>query len=240
MAVDELLLNNFKANDLPIFRLYGWNPSLTLGKFSKIDQTIDLKKLHRKNIQLTRRITGGGVLVHGGDISYSIVMAKNITNKQSVKETYKYLCSFILELYKKLKLRSFFACDLDMKEEKNSFCLAGTESYDIIINNKKIGGNAQRHTSKVLLQHGTIPLDLDKEFFKDILLEDEPFKNTTDLKELNALDSYERLKELIKESFCDTYGIKFIDSKLTSDEEKYINELVDKKYSSDSWNINGK
>ncbi|MEA3352643.1 MAG: biotin/lipoate A/B protein ligase family protein [Campylobacterota bacterium] len=240
MAADELLINSFKANDLPIFRLYGWHPSLTLGKFSKIDQIIDIEKLNEKNIKIARRITGGGILVHGGDISYSIVMPKNIINTKGVKETYRYLCTFLLQLYKKLCLKSRFAASLDIKDKKSGFCLSGTESYDIIINGKKIGGNAQRHTTKVLLQHGTIPFNLHRELFKNVLLEDEPFKNTTDLKELNALDSYENLKELIKESFSDTFGVRFIDSKLSSDEEKDLKELINNKYSSKSWNLNGK
>ena len=44
-----------------------------------------------------------------------------------------------------------------------AFCFSGNEEYDIMINGKKIGGNAQRRPGDAVLQHGSIPLSIDRE-----------------------------------------------------------------------------
>ena len=61
MAVDEALLLNFQEGDVPILRLYSWEPSLSLGRFSKAKESLDLEKVMERKIPIVRRVTGGGV-----------------------------------------------------------------------------------------------------------------------------------------------------------------------------------
>lgn len=41
---------------------------------------------------------------------------------------------------------------------KSPFCQVGFEAYDIIVNGRKIGGNAQKRAKNVIFQHGSIPI----------------------------------------------------------------------------------
>ena len=238
MAIDEVLLNSLNENSLPIIRFYSFKPSLTFGKFSNVDDLIDIKHLKNSKICYTRRVTGGGVLTHHIDLSYSIFLPKRFIKNRGVKENYRYLCSFLINLYKNLGFEAKFANELNLKAIKSDICLAGIEEYDIVIDKKKIGGNAQRYTKKGILQHGSIPLWIDKKLFKPLFLKDEIDKSTN-LKEIGAKISLEELIDLAKYSFKKTFNIKYIDSKLTTQQEKEVKKLIEEKYSKDSWNLKG-
>ncbi len=159
MAIDESLL--LECKDIPVFRLYSWEPNcFSIGRFQKIEDVEDWQRYGKK---WAKRITGGGLLLHGFDVSYAVVMPINLLGKRSVKESYEYICKFILNFYKNLGLNPNWAKDIFANSlSHSSFCQEGFEPYDIIIEGKKIGGNAQKRTKNFILQHGSIPIKTDK------------------------------------------------------------------------------
>ncbi|MDQ1340535.1 MAG: lipoyl(octanoyl) transferase [Campylobacterota bacterium] len=223
MAVDEALIRNLKDDDLPIFRIYGWENSISIGRFSNI------KKLDKK-IDFVRRITGGGMLAHGNDISYSIVLPRRFLKNHGVKESYNFLCRFLINLYKVFGKKAQFAFEKELEIKKSDICLAGLEEHDIVIDGKKIGGNAQRHTKTVVFQHGSIPISFNRVEFDGVV----------SLKELGILISFDELSDKLKESFVKTFEVAFVDDSLTLAEEKDAREFFLNKYTKDEWNIDAK
>jgi len=186
MDFDKVLVENF--NKVPVFRLYSWEKdSFTIGRFQKLEDIPNYQKL---GSNWAKRVTGGGVLLHGFDISYSIVLPVDYFGRVSVKKSYEYICSFIFDFYKKLGLHVEYAKDVDIPLFKSAFCQVGFEPYDIICEGKKIGGNAQRRTKSFIFQHGSIPLKKDRREFSGYALDDFGI----DLSETKA-------KKLLKESF---------------------------------------
>ena len=154
MQKDRELFESFKKSDPPIFRMYRWEESFTYGVSQKAEE---LNFHYGKSS--AKRITGGGILLHGHDISYSIICPNDFVKGKSVKEGYEYLCGFLMDFYRSLGLEPSFAKDLeDITLSKSGFCQVGFEPYDIIIDGKKIGGNAQKRARDKLLQHGSIPI----------------------------------------------------------------------------------
>ena len=237
MALDEALLNNFKEDDVPILRLYQWKPSLSLGRFSNAKNSLNLKMLEQQKISCVRRISGGGILVHGGDLSYTIIIPRKSLKRKSVKENYHYLCRFLIHLYKKLGHDCDFAINLQMEGERSDICLAGNEPYDIIIQGKKIGGNAQRYTRQTLFQHGSIPIKVDEASLKPFFLKDSGLERTATLERLGNFITSERLMELLKETFCETFNVNVVPDTLRSSEEQCAKRLLTKKYTKQRWNI---
>ncbi len=71
MAIDEALLETAKV---PSIRFYRWNsPALSFGYFGKFADVANYAP--RRN--LVRRWTGGGIVFHGDDLTYSIVIPAN-------------------------------------------------------------------------------------------------------------------------------------------------------------------
>ena len=238
MAVDEALLHSFKEGDLPILRLYRWEePSLSFGRFSHTKEVIDWEKLHVRDIPYVRRITGGGILVHGGDISYTLILPRSFIQKKGIKQSYRYLCAFLIRLYQNLGLDAGFAEDLQLDKTQSAVCLAGTEAYDIIIGGRKIGGNAQRHTRDAMLQHGTVPLKIDSERFKGLFLEASGLSQAATLEGLHIDTTEAALTEEILKVFYEIYGTKALKEPLSAKEQALAQKLFDEKYNREAWNV---
>ena len=181
MAVDEALLINFKDTDMPILRLYGWKSALSVGRYSTLWKSIDRQTVEEQKISCVRRISGGGILVHGGDLSYCLIMPRDRLREKGVKESYRDLCAFLIRLYEKLGYKADFAGEHKADKLRSNICLAGNEVYDILIDGKKIGGNAQRHTRHALFQHGSIPMRLDESFCRPFFSKETGFDNAATL-----------------------------------------------------------
>ncbi|NVO00961.1 MAG: lipoate--protein ligase family protein [Geobacteraceae bacterium] len=165
MAIDEALLSCFDPEEsMPVLRLYGWSPpAFSCGRFQKPEEILNMDLCNRGGVQVVKRITGGGVIYHANELTYSLVCPTDLLpGGHNVKEAFFYLTSFLLAFYKKLGLDAVYAAEHFPENkrlgERTPLCFAGVESCDILINGKKIGGNAQRRLKKVLFQHGSIPL----------------------------------------------------------------------------------
>ncbi|MDD2310841.1 MAG: lipoate--protein ligase family protein [Desulfuromonadaceae bacterium] len=165
MAIDEALLRSFDpATSLPILRLYGWNPpALSLGRFQKAAEVLDLARCRADGVAIVRRVTGGGVIYHADELTYSLVCSpEQIPATGSIKDSFRVLTGFLLAFYRGLGLEPAYAADVvpegSRLGERTAFCFAGRESFDIIAGGRKIGGNAQRRLKGIIFQHGSIPL----------------------------------------------------------------------------------
>ena len=238
MAVDEALMRSFSENDMPLLRLYEWeNPSLSLGRFSHPEQSLDPEKMEKSGIEYVRRMTGGGILVHGGDISYTLIVPQNFVRSRGVKSAYRYLCGFIMDFYKRLGLDASFAKEDGPIVQHTESCLAGREAYDIVIDGRKIGGNAQRHTRSAMLQHGSIPLCIDRELFEPL------FRIPSGLPEAGSLKPFDinlprhDILERIKKSFGETYSAELIEQNLSAEVKEFAHKLYNEKYFGKAWNV---
>lgn len=241
MAVDEMLLEGFGENGMPILRLYGWDDaSLSFGRFSKPMECVELEKVGRQKLSCVRRPSGGGVLVHGNDLSYALVLPRRALGGKSVKESYAHLCSFLIRMYEKMGLKAHFARETGAERRHSDICLAAHEPYDILIDGKKMGGNAQRYTSRALLQHGTIPLAFDRALFEPLFREESGLGSAATLDVLGVALTRQVLAERVIESFCETFGTQVVREGLNSSEEERARELMVQKYNDQRWTFYGK
>lgn len=212
--IDKALFKAFENESLPILRLYSWQKSVTFGAGQNPSDYENLLKEYKNNF--SKRITGGGVLFHGHDISYSLVLPSTFIDNRSVKETYELICSFILEFYSNLGLKASFAKDIkSIVLSKSPFCQVGFEAYDIIVNGRKIGGNAQKRAKNVIFQHGSIPIKSIKN--------DEKYGASLEDFSIN-LDFDEAINKL-KEAFEKTFNAQLLESQLNENELNIYNEL---------------
>lgn len=212
--IDKALFKAFENESLPILRLYSWQKSVTFGAGQNPSDYENLLKEYKNNF--SKRITGGGVLFHGHDISYSLILPSSFIDNRSVKETYELICSFILEFYSNLGLKASFVKDIEsIVLSKSPFCQVGFEAYDIIVNGRKIGGNAQKRAKNVIFQHGSIPIKSIKN--------DEKYGASLEDFSIN-LDFDEAINKL-KEAFEKTFNAQLLESQLNENELNIYNEL---------------
>ena len=216
MAIDKALTLSYKKDDMPILRFYTWENSFTIGLGQNIENYSSLKTIYNDNY--SKRITGGGVLFHGHDISYSLLLPSDEFVNLSVKESYEKICQFLLEFYKQLGLNPSFVKDLKSIElKKDEFCQVGFEAYDIIVNENKIGGNAQKRTKKLIFQHGSIPLYKTKE----------NKKMGMSLEDLNINLTFEEAQNRLITAFEKSFDAQLILSELTQKEKENLNKILE-------------
>jgi lipoate-protein ligase A len=104
-----------------------------------------------------------------------------------------------------------------------------------------VSGNAQTRKKGILLQHGTILLNVNFEkMFSVLKVPSEKLKDKmiNDAKErVMGLDkTFEQVAYNLKESFSEKFSAEIIVDSLTSKEKESTKKLVDEKYISDQWN----
>ena len=152
MALDEALLENVSRLGKPVLRFYGWTePAATFGyfqKFSEVERATHLRPL-------IRRPTGGGIVPHDADWTYSFVVPPN-HEWHSLKaiESYRRIHEWIQSAFTKLKIETELApC---CKKSAPGQCFAGYEKFDLLWHGKKIAGAAQRRNKSGLLIQGSV------------------------------------------------------------------------------------
>lgn len=248
MAIDESFFRCFDpAVSQPVLRLYGWQPSaLSLGRFQKAGEDLDLTRCVADNLTIVRRITGGGAIYHADELTYSLVCSPTqIPAASSVKDSFRVLTSFLLDFYHTLGLQADYAVDLvppgSRLGERTPLCFAGKESYDILINGRKIGGNAQRRSREVIFQHGSIPLN-NRVAQGLCYMKTAPHgveQATTCLIDEGVSGSYEELKQALVQQFAKQLGAVLQPDGLTRQELALSEKLGTEKYHHHHWNIEG-
>jgi len=217
MALDKEIFCRYIQEGIAVLRIYGWQgPSLTYGISQKPEEYIDLNKCNRDGIQIAQRITGGGVLFHNHEITYSLVCSKDdVGEEQKVFVSYRQICAFLVYFYKSLGLNACFALESDGFKNKslpNQLCSASHEKYDIVVGSRKIGGNAQKRRREVIFQHGSIPISIDWQLLRRYVfgLPDNISSLATALdEELMVLPQKQVLEQNLIDAFGHVYGVKF-------------------------------
>ncbi len=171
MAIDEALL---ETAEIPAIRFYRWDhPALSFGYFGKFSEIAN----HSAERDLVRRWTGGGIVFHGDDLTYSIVIpAADPVFSESSMSIYERIHNAIRNVLAANGAHTELApvaAVSDRGEQKVSAirdrrynnCFANPVRADVLSNGRKIAGAAQRRTRRGLLQQGSIQgVDLNKNF----------------------------------------------------------------------------
>jgi lipoate-protein ligase A len=150
MAIDQALL---ELSDCPILRIYGWSrPAVSLG-FAQSHQVVGELS---EGVDLVRRWTGGGVVHHGEDLTYSVIVPENCDMQMpNPQESYKLIHLAVCRALDSLEVQGVrLAEEADLVA--GSFCFVAPAMYDVMIRDKKISGASQRRGKLGLLHQGSI------------------------------------------------------------------------------------
>jgi len=151
MALDEVLMEAVFPLRLPVLRFYGWlQPAATLGYFQRYEQVAALTPLR----PLIRRPTGGGVVPHDSDWTYSLAVPSGVPwYELSAIESYRAIHEWIRRSFEILGIEAFLA---GSEKAGMGQCFAGYEKFDVLYQGRKIAGAAQRRTKTALLIQGSV------------------------------------------------------------------------------------
>jgi lipoate---protein ligase len=228
MAIDEAIMEAIRAGmSLPTIRFYGWTPSaISIGFFQGLLNEVNLEACQQEGIDVVRRLTGGGAVYHDseGEVTYSILGPVEIFPPK-ILDSYQVNCSDIQYALQLMNIQASF-------EPIN----------DLIVDGKKISGNAQTRRSGVLLQHGTILYKVDVEKMFSLLnvskekISDKLISSVK--KRVTSIDAYssasiQDLIDAMEKGFSRDREIILGD--YTPAELNQARHLADQKYSTNDW-----
>ena len=256
MAIDNAVLKA-RMNDLVpnTIRLYKWMPSaISIGYFQGIKEEVDLNACKKNDVDVIRRVTGGGAVFHDadGEVTYSMVVNEKhpmflekvesyflneIGVHDEMKErwsnllnSYAILCGGVIEALALLGLKASFR-----------------PINDIIVNEKKISGSAQTRHGGYILQHGTVLCDVNPKLMFQLLkvtdekIKDKMIKNVeervTSIKRETGEVKQEEVIKTLKTGFETALNIRLVEGKLTDGEVKTSEKLKREKYEGREWNF---
>jgi lipoate-protein ligase A len=238
MALDEALFEGVRDGGSPVLRFYTWSPStLSLGRHQHSEDGL---APGAQEVPRVRRLTGGGAIWHSDELTYSLACTQEDLRTSGVKASFELLCGFLLDTWKSLGWDAHFAKDVGQAPELGQFspaCFAGKEEYDVLVNGKKLGGNAQRRDRKTVFQHGSIPVRLDRKTLESLFspgyrpLEAE----TTDLETCGWTDPIETLIPLLVRAFAARLGSEVREGVPSAAETSRAAELVRDRYGNVQW-----
>lgn len=174
MATDEAILESCnREHSLPTVRFYEWSaPTLSVGCFQNADNTI--KYCAETGIPYVRRITGGRAVLHFDEITYSIICCDNEPLfGEGISGAYRIISGCLLAALREVGINADMhrSRAIEYGSEKIS-CFHSPSKYEIIIDNKKLIGSAQRRFKKAFIQHGSILFGVDKALIARLFGED--------------------------------------------------------------------
>ena len=163
MAMDEALL---EYATIPLIRFYRWRSSaLSFGYFGRFT---DIARYQCER-DLVRRWTGGGIVFHGEDLTYSLVIPTSDTAfAESSISIYEKIHQALCNALSETGWRAVVAAVVDSEpgsatvatrtaiSDTGYSCFANPVRADVMIDGRKIAGAAQRRTRRGLLQQGSI------------------------------------------------------------------------------------
>jgi lipoate-protein ligase A len=147
MAVDEALLREVRE---PVLRIYEWNvPAISLGYFQPAALA--------EGRPFIRRYTGGGLVDHARDITYTIVLPRaHPWMELSAPESYRHVHHGVQAALAACGIESDITPAAHAVE--SDACFAKPVRFDIVAAERKLSGAAQRRTREGLLHQGSILL----------------------------------------------------------------------------------
>jgi lipoyl(octanoyl) transferase len=152
MALDEAVLTALPRLGRPLLRFYGWTESAATFGYS---QSHALASVLTPLRPLIRRPTGGGLVSHAGDWTYSLFFPPHDPWYSTPAVTgYQRLHQWLRGAFARLDLETTLAGE--SRRPASGQCFSGPERFDLVREGVKLAGAAQRRTRTGLLIQGSI------------------------------------------------------------------------------------
>ena len=264
MAIDEAILLTQKEQPNPTLRFYGWTqPAFSFGYFQDIAEVVDIDACRADDIELVKRMTGGGTVVHGWELTYTLIFPRS-DREISVANAYQRIGQSLTHAFQKLGVpaqcytacadpssavrnrtyrtsESFNAVRNRTNQAEPNICLTNPAEHDVMSdNNKKLAGVSVRRNRYGIMFQGYISLDMPPPAIltraaKDPDIQQMLYEKSTAINTDGRSITRNTLIQAISETF--DLGIAFKSGKLLSAERKQAETLVKTKYATAAWNL---
>ena len=156
----------FKKKTSDFFLLYRNNDAVIIGKHQNAFAEANLQEIHKNNIPVIRRLSGGGTVYHDhGNINFTFIVNKKGKHIVDFKEHMQPIFELLLDM------------GIDVKFSKRN---------DLFIDKNKISGNAEHVVRNRVLHHGTLLFNSKLSSLKNMLHVDDKLYKSKAIKSVKS------------------------------------------------------
>ncbi len=240
MAVDDFLFQSLGEEPTTYLRFYQWErPTVSLGYSQKISEVVDLDYCRKKGIDIVRRITGGKLVLHHQEVTYSICSSDSGLFTPTLMDSYRLISEALMRGLEKMGIECSLAVETPSFYTKGRLpCFSHPAQNEIEVNGKKIIGSAQKRKRKKFIQHGSVPLKKDEELLKSVSLlnQQEDTINMTSLSEiLERRVDFDWVVNHLQSGISEYFNIRLIPKDFSDTDKEAIQNIQKERYDSPAW-----
>lgn len=157
MAVDAALMARARETSEATLRVYEWErPTLSFGRHESVADRFSPETLAARGYDAVRRPTGGRVLLHDGDVTYSVTAPAS--DAESVRTAFTRINQLLVSALERLGVHASEAAGRSTLRPGRDACFAEPSTGELTVAGRKLVASAQRREASALLQHGSILL----------------------------------------------------------------------------------
>lgn len=251
MAIDEaIMISVSQGQSPPTIRFYQWSPpAISLGYFQSLAKEVDKQACQQAGVDVVRRLTGGRAVLHNREFTYSLIAPEHQPKVAgNVLQSYLAISKGLLQGLAKLGVEAELTPGGTPNQPANSAaCFDAPSWYELVVGGKKLVGSAQTRRNGCLLQHGSIPLQLDPDLLFSVLkYASEELRarakafllsKATDLEQVLAYQpEFSQLCAGFQQGLTAGLGINLVHQQLLPEELKLAEYLAVNKYRTIMWN----
>lgn len=223
IAMDEWLLTKLKPSE-PVFALWQNKSAVIVGKHQNTFEEINAPFIEENGIEVVRRVSGGGAVYHDlGNLNFTFIIPLDHPDQVEWK---KFIQPMVTALQK-----------LGIPAETSG-------RNDLLVNGKKISGNAQRYSKGYLMHHGTLLFNSDTEtLVRSLNVSDEKFISKAVKSVRRRVGNiHDVVPDLTLSEFQEALTYELSDHNkdkeiiLTDEQLAEVRKLEDEKFSKWEWN----
>ncbi len=172
MAVDGHLLASLGEAPRTVLRFYQWErPTASLGAGQTAARVVDPEFCRSQGIDIVRRVTGGKLVLHHREVTYSVTSNDAATFTDTLGGSYKRISQALVRGLEGMGLKAAQADKAPPFYARGTMpCFSLPAQDEIEVGGLKIVGSAQKRLAGRFLQHGSIPLAHDEALLRSVSL----------------------------------------------------------------------
>ncbi|MBS3818001.1 lipoate--protein ligase family protein [bacterium] len=240
MAVDDYLFRTLEEKPLTYVRFYRWErPTISLGYSQKVSRVVNLPYCQQNGVDIVRRLTGGKLVLHNKEVTYSVCSSDGDTFTSTLKGSYKRISKALMEGLKRMSLDPYLADAPPVSYVRGTMpCFSYPARDEIEIQGKKMIGSAQKRLGPKFVQHGSIPLQEEEELLRSVTFLEERKDVVRVISISRALGKTVRFDWAVDhfiKGFEDYFGIQLEPKEFNEEEKERIRQIQRDRYENDDW-----
>ena len=240
MAVDEYLFTRARESSQTFLRFYQWErPTASLGYGQDAARAANLDFCRANGIDVIRRMTGGKVVLHHKELTYSLASSDTETFTATLRDSYRLISLALIKGLALMGLSARLASASPPDYVRGTMpCFAFPARDEVEIGGRKIIGSAQKRTGASFIQHGSVPLENDEALLKTVARSDAEDAGVNMISLSEALGrpvAFDWAASRFSLGVSEFFGVKTKPLSLDGEAWQEISMIEAERYGNDAW-----